>query len=321
MHSKIAGLHNSRWAVPPIPRRSATLLTGSWTAKTPSSSKSVVNEDEVLPAEESDYPKMDSSPTNLLRGIEPKLLMIGSCSSTYQLGKVIIKVPRIDEEAEMTQDNAKAAKTEANVYRILGLHDRIANCLYVSPTNDLILLEFYSHGTLKDYVAIHGLTQLLKWANQMIERVQYIHSKGVRHSDIRLNQWLLDHGMNARLGDFNSSGYDECSVLDLPGQKAIGIEDPNHFMPRDSCEDNSVRSDLFAFGSALYEIEYGRVPFTDEDDETVTQRFARRQFPSVSNLTLGRIISGSWKGEFESATAMLQSARPLCSFTDATGQP
>ena len=127
--------------------------------------------------------------------------MIGSRSSTYRLGQVVIKVPRIDEEAEITQENAKATTIEANVYRILGTHDRIANRLYISPTKDMIMLEFYGHGNLKDYVAIHGPTQLHKWAKQMIEAVQFIHSKGVRHSDIRLNQWLLDSGMNARLSD------------------------------------------------------------------------------------------------------------------------
>ncbi|KAI7104401.1 hypothetical protein KC343_g15680 [Hortaea werneckii] len=192
-------------------------------------------------------------------------------------------------------------------------------CLYVGPTNDMIMLEFYGHGNLKDNVAIHGPTQLLKWARQMIEGVQFIHSKGVRHSDIRLSQWLLDPQMNARLSDFNSSGYDECPAQGLPGQKALGVEDASHFMPRDCCEDNSVRSDLFALGSALYEIECGNAPFADQDDESITQRFAQGDFPSVWGLIIGRIILGSWKGEFDSATELLEMAWPLrsASYEDA----
>ncbi|GAB1730087.1 hypothetical protein NU195Hw_g5155t1 [Hortaea werneckii] len=239
---------------------------------------------------------------SLFGDVEPTLLVFGSCSSTYQFGQVVIKVPRIDKEAEITQENARATKTEANVYRILETHDRIAKYLYISPTNDMIMLEFYSNGNFKDYVEVHGPTQLMKWARQMIEGVQFIHSKGVRHSDIRLSQWLLDSQMNARLSDFNSSGHDECAALGLPGQKALGVEDPGHFMPRDYCEDNSIRSDLFALASALYEIECGSLPFSDENDEAITQRFARGEFPSVSDLTLGRIILSSWKGEFDSAT-------------------
>ncbi|PPJ53239.1 hypothetical protein CBER1_11889 [Cercospora berteroae] len=254
-------------------------------------------------------------------GVEMELLMVGSCASTYRLGQVVIKVPRIDEEAEITQGNAKATTIEANVYKILGSHNRIANCLYIGPMKDIIILEFYGYGNLKDYVAIHGATQLRKWAKQMVEAVQFVHSKGVRHSDIRLDQWLLDSEMNARLSDFNASGYDEYPAFGLHSEKALGIEDPSHYMPRDSSEDNSVRSDLFALGSALYEIERGSTPFADADDETITQRFALREFPMVSDLVLGCIISGSWTGEFDSAAEMLQMGGQIWNPDDAAGQP
>jgi hypothetical protein len=38
---------------------------------------------------------------------------------------------------------------EANVYTIFGVNDLIAHCLYVSPSKDVILLQFYSNGNLK----------------------------------------------------------------------------------------------------------------------------------------------------------------------------
>ncbi|KAF2769159.1 hypothetical protein EJ03DRAFT_374689 [Teratosphaeria nubilosa] len=240
-------------------------------------------------------PDMESPRFTVPRDVKAELLMIGSRSSTYRLGQVVVKVPRIDTEAEITQGNAKATAIEANVYKILGTHDRIANCLYISPTKDMIMLDFYQYGNLKDYVAYHGPTQLRKWAKQMIEAVQLVHSKGVRHSDIRLDQWLLDSEMNARLSDFNASGYDECPAFGLHGEKAIGDEAPSHFMPRNSSGDNSIRSDLLALGSALYEIEQGSSPFAGADDETITRRFALREFPSVSKLTLGCIILGAWE--------------------------
>ncbi|KAK5109080.1 hypothetical protein LTR62_007536 [Meristemomyces frigidus] len=241
--------------------------------------------------------------------VETELLMIGSSSCTYRHNQVIIKVPRIDDEAEITQANAHATKVEANVYRILGVHERIAKCLYISPTREIIILEFYPLGNLKDYIALHGrnATQVGKWANQMIDSVHYIHSKGVLHSDLRLEQWLLDPHLNARLGDFNSSGYDECPALDLPARKAVGIEDPSHFMPRDACgEDNSVRSDLFALGSALYEVEFGDRPFEGVDGETITRRFERGVFPAVEGFVLRDIILGAWEGGFQSGAEMLR---------------
>lgn len=233
--------------------------------------------------------------------------MVGASSSTYRLGEVVIKVPRIDQDGEITKANAKAMTVEADVYRILGPHPLIANCKYISPTRDMIVLEFYDKGNVKDYVAAHGPTQLRKWAKQMIQAVEFVHSKGVRHSDIRLEQWLLDSEMNVQLSDFNSSGHDECLSLGLRCERALGNEAPSHFMPRDPSDDNSVLSDLFALGSALYELEQGSSPYAGEDEETITKQFALQEFPSVSGLTLGCIISRSWKGGFSSASEMCRS--------------
>ncbi len=146
----------------------------------------------------------------------------------------------------------------------------------------------------------------------MIEGVGYVHSKGVRHSDLRLDQWLLDSETNARLSDFNASGYDECSRLDLPGEKALGIEGPSHFLPRDPCADNSVRSDLFALGSALYELEHGSAPYAGVDDEAIAKRYELQCFPSVSTMMLGQVISGAWAGRFASAAEMLEEGERTC---------
>lgn len=248
---------------------------------------------------------MDSPQTIAAENVN--LLMVGSSSSTYRLGHMVVKIPRIDDDAEITKGNMKAMKVEANVYKILGHNDLIANCFYVSPLGDLIILEFYENGNLKDYVAANGSTQLRKWTRQIVEAVEFVHSRGVRHSDIRLEQWLLDSAMNARLSDFNSSGYDSCPSLGLDCERALGLEDSSHFMPRELSADSSVQSDLFALGSTLYEIEQGNSPCAGEDQEDITIRFARQEFPSVLHLTLGSTILGLWRGKFNSASEILHS--------------
>ena len=151
----------------------------------------------------------------------------------------------------------------------------------------------------------------VRLARQMIEAVAFIHSKGVRHSDIKLSQWLLDKELNARLSDFNACGFDEQPALDLDGIKALGYEQPSHFMPRDPARDNTIRSDLFALGSALYELERGRCPYTEVREDLITGYFATERFPSLVGLTMGSIIAASWKGEFLTATQMLQAGAEL----------
>ncbi|THW77460.1 kinase-like protein [Aureobasidium pullulans] len=241
-----------------------------------------------------------------------ELLMVGMHSTTHRINDCVFKVARIDDEAEITQENARAMMIEANVYKILGSHERIASCLYISPTKDVLILKFYHNGTLKDHIIAERPKELQKWARQMIEAVQWIHSKGVRHSDIRLEQWFLDSGLNARLGDFNTSGYDDNPTLGLQGAKALGVECASHFMPRDPCEDNTIQSDLFALGSALYELETGSAPFVGKEDETITSCFAQGDFPPISHLSLGSIISGCWRCDYVSATEVLCAGETSC---------
>ncbi|KAK5678728.1 hypothetical protein LTS10_009172 [Elasticomyces elasticus] len=248
---------------------------------------------------------------------EASMLSCGT-SCTYRIGQYIVKIPRIDiEDAALSEQHLEHAVREANAYRILQSHDRIAKCWHACPIGGLVALEYYRNGNLKAYVDKNGPTRLLTWAKQMVESVQYIHSKGVRHSDLRLDQWLLDSDLNVRLSDFNGAGYDGCTVLGIEAQPNSALESGAYFMPRDPELASTVRSDLFALGTSLYLLETGSTLFARGDeatisysegynrDEAITERFARGEFPSVSNLALGSMIKGAWEGRFGSATEML----------------
>ncbi|KAG8624815.1 hypothetical protein KVT40_007882 [Elsinoe batatas] len=216
-------------------------------------------------------------------------------STTHRIGHTVMKTARLDD-IELLRDSAQATMTEANIYLILNKHDRIAKYLYISALKNLLVLAFYPHGNLKAYIREHGTKRLTIWARQMIEGVAYIHKKGVIHADIRLDQWLVDSNLDARLSDFNSSGHDSHPELDIASAKATGVERASHFMPRDPLEDNTVTTDLFALGSALYELEMGECPYAEEDDERIAQFF---------NLVLGKLIKGCWMGTFETANDVL----------------
>jgi serine/threonine protein kinase len=237
--------------------------------------------------------------------LETALLTTGSCSATHRLGEVVVRVARIDDDPGITRGNAEAMAMETHVYKILGAHPRIAVSLYLSPIGDMVVLGFYANGNLKDYITAHGTTQLHKWAKQMIEAVGYLHVKGVRHSDIKLSQWLVGSDLNAYLSDFNGCGYDAQPLVGISSMKALSHESPSHFMPRDPSDDNTVKSDLFALGSALYELERGSTPLINISEEKVTESFKQGNFPPVSSLTLGNIIIQCWKGQFNSASEIL----------------
>lgn len=239
-----------------------------------------------------------------------KLLMVGMSAYIYLLNPTtVLKVPRIDEDDGVTEANREATRIEASIYKLLGHHPRLANCTYISASKEHIELEYYSNSTLRRYVDDHrkSITTacLRRWARQIIESVAYIHDMGVRHSDLRLDQWLLDSDLNARLSDFNGSGYDARPSLDLEGSKAIGLEKSSHFLPRSPTPDNTVESDLFALGSVLYELVVGENPYQDLDDVTIEALYWQGKFPDVEGLPLGNAMIACWTTQVHSAHELL----------------
>ncbi|KAI5245025.1 kinase-like protein [Aureobasidium subglaciale] len=247
--------------------------------------------------------------------VDMALLMVGMSAVTYRIHDTVIKFVHADDEALLTQSNVDAMRNEASLYRILGQHDRIAECLDKSSAWSFIMLKYYPHGDLKNHVAKNGRSltkQLKRWARQIIEGVAKVHRNGIRHSDLRLDQWLVDEDLNARLCDFNASGYDANKRLDLPASKALGLESYSHYMPRDPELDNTDLSDLFALGSALYELEAGEKPFAGEEGEIITEHFEVGRYPEVDALSFGGITGKCWKGEFETALDLLHAGEKSC---------
>ena len=252
---------------------------------------------------------------------------MGKSAMTYRIQDFVVKAVYNDDDPNLTRDNCRAMHNEANIYLILGQHPRIAECLYIGPTRDLIVLKHYPHGNLRRHIAKNTdikPIQLQKWARQMIEGVAEIHRNGVRHSDIRLDQWLLDEENNARLSDFNASGFDANEELGLEGSKALGLEGFSHYMPRDPMDDSTVPSDLFALGSTLYELEVGHAPFAgsfiEEHGEKITALFEAGKFPEVDALCFGALILGCWKGEFSTALDVLYAGEKSCGLSTRTLQ-
>lgn len=248
-------------------------------------------------------PSQDATP-------QRELLMAGMSAKTYRVQNLVRKECHIlPDDVGITKQNMEACRCEAWVYMILGAHPLVATCLSASSNKDFIDLEFYENGNLRQYVDRNHThitkTKLKDWAYQMIESITYVHSKRVRHADIRLDQWLLDRTFNVRISDFNASGFDPQPDFGLKGKPALGLERPSHYLPRDPGSDSTVQSDLFALGSSLYELIAGQSPYEELDDESIGLLFEKECFPSTERLLLGTIITSCWKREFLSAEDML----------------
>lgn len=248
---------------------------------------------------------------------------------------VIRKVPHSEDE-----EHIRPIEREAAIYSILGEHPRIAQWLPNEKSN-FIEIKYYPHGDLLSYARKNQdrITSELrsKWFLQIIESVDKIHKHEVIHSDLALKQFLLDDNLDARLCDFGAS---QC-----PGHVALGYEKATHCLPRDYAAPNSVRSDMFALGSTLYELVANKSPFAEiypnesqegahaqssskfkskliqesQVDLEVEARYKQRLFPDVSCLFGGNIILGCWEGTVVSAEEALVQSTLLAKDVEASG--
>ncbi len=261
--------------------------------------------DTWAPSPHTRFPKLD-------------LIAVGAFTESYRIGKTARKTYALyGRDEALTAQNMRAIRNEASVYIILKGHPRIAKCLSVCPWKTYVDLEYYPNGNLKKHLnePLCGVrisrANLEMWARQMIESVAFIHGMGVRHSNLRLEKWALDSTMNARLSDFSSAGFDGNPELGIKGSQAEGVETISHHLPRDRAEDSTVHTDLFALGSALYELVSGKLPFEGEMYEDVDRWFAEGRFPDVKGILFEDLILGCWRRGFASADDLLEYGRVI----------
>ncbi|RDA94430.1 hypothetical protein CP533_2259 [Ophiocordyceps camponoti-saundersi (nom. inval.)] len=176
-----------------------------------------------------------------------------------------------------------------------GGHDGILS--YYGVFEDGIRLEYAANYDLKSFDDSGQLPeQRLRWFVQIAEALKFIHSSGVVHGDLSSANVFLDADLNAKVADFAGSSLDQSPLL---------IESSACYQ----CPEAplSVKGDLFAFGSLVYEIITGREPYQGLDGDEIRHLYSRKTFPDTKPLGgLGSIIEKCWHGEYSGCDDMLQ---------------
>ena len=223
------------------------------------------------------------------------LVGLGLCARTYHLGNLVRKIPIYRNE----QMSIEGVRREAHIYRHLGKHSSIIECL--SDSDSQVDLIFAVNGDLEDYVKFQPDTPArlrLKFARQAAEAVAYVHSKGVIHGDLAARRFLLDEQLNVKL-----SGFTYASFI---GENGLKTKSYRHFLPKDKMTPNTVKSDLFALGCTLYEIMKGKKSYAEIDEREILELYKEKLFPDVDGLCCGDVILDCWNCKFSSAVEILE---------------
>ncbi|KAJ5297936.1 hypothetical protein PENANT_c012G06028 [Penicillium antarcticum] len=209
---------------------------------------------------------------------------------------VVVKVPHTEPGIR------RQLEVEAEVYERLGSHPNITKFLaFKEGKIYLEKLRCTLRQRLLD-IQIAGMHPpadlVLLWATQIAQAFKHIHSRGIFQVDIATWSMLVDWYDNVKLSDFAGSSIDGSEPTMCASHHA---EHPQCMSIRPS-----IHSELFAIGSALYEIETFQEPYHDKDFSEIESLFTAEQYPETGGLILSEIIRKCWLRQYESADEMLR---------------
>ena len=139
----------------------------------------------------------------------------------------------------------------------------IASFRYLGDQDTGLLLAEASDGNLQEYIDEHSgciaLSLCKKWFRQAAEAVAFLHSKGVIHSDLCPENFLVNASSDPAaspdilLCDFGGS---MCKDLNRWGH----LPDPGFFDPTQK-DLSTPATDIFSLGSIFYAVLTGHWPY------------------------------------------------------------
>lgn len=157
-----------------------------------------------------------------------------------------------------------------------------------SRTKIYIILEYITGGELFDKIVRQGRlseAEARRYFQQLIDGVDYCHSKGVYHRDLKPENLLLDSQGNLKISDFGLSALPEQGVSLL--RTTCGT--PNYVAPEVLSHKgyNGAVADVWSCGVILYVLMAGYLPFDDLDLTTLYSKIERADFSCPSWFPVG----------------------------------
>jgi serine/threonine protein kinase/ligand-binding sensor domain-containing protein len=144
-----------------------------------------------------------------------------------------------------------------------------------------LVMRYVDAGTLKDLIAREGPLALARAArilNQVGRALDYAHSQGVVHRDIKPTNVLIDERGDAFLTDFGIAKL-VAGTAQFTATGAI-VGTPAYMSPEQGmAEAVDHRSDIYSLGVVLYEMVTGRVPFEAETPLAVLLQHVNAPLP------------------------------------------
>ncbi|EYU33397.1 hypothetical protein ABFS82_13G081000 [Erythranthe guttata] len=159
---------------------------------------------------------------------------------------------------------------------VIRMHEVMA-----SKTKIYIVMEFITGGELFDKIASRGRLkedEARKYFQQLINAVDYCHSRGVYHRDLKPENLLLDANSVLRVSDFGLSALPQQVREDGLLHTTCGT--PNYVAPEviNNKGYDGAKADLWSCGVILFVLMAGYLPFEDSNLMVLYKKIFKADF-------------------------------------------
>ncbi|CAK9320881.1 unnamed protein product [Citrullus colocynthis] len=219
----------------------------------------------------------------------------------YKQRAVAVKMVRIPNQKEETRAKLEQQfKSEVALLSRL-FHPNIVQFIAAckKPPVYCIITEYMSQGTLRMYLnkkEPYSLSTetILRLALDISRGMEYLHSQGVIHRDLKSNNLLLNDEMRVKVADFGTS------CLETQCRESKGNMGTYRWMAPEMIKEKPYtrKVDVYSFGIVLWELTTALLPFQGmtpvQAAFAVAEKNERPPLPASCQPALAHLIKRCW---------------------------